>query len=609
MAAVELLSALYFGGVLRFDPADPRHPDRDRVLVRGHLGPLRYAIFSLLGWVDVGELPGYARLDSRLQGHETPDLPGVDMGPSGSLGMLLSYGLGAAIVNAANGGHPWKTYVFLGDGEEQEGNVAEAARHAARLRARNLITVIDANGKQLAGPVTDADVADLPSLWRAYGWHVLELPDGNDVQRARETLLAAAELSEQGPVAVIAHTVKGVGLAGAADHFSGFHELGHGADAPGRSALAELESGASPERAAPVRPEPPRSQGRKRPGRAAEGADEVLAGLVNPDQPWPAVPDEYQLTYFERLAQAWPKRGSGRLYFLHADTFPAPLLDRTGLRRAAWCANVGIREQHLVALAHGIALSDPSARIIAHTGDPFVLRAADQLHAATMVGSRIILIGDDAGLTNSRNGISHQSSIQPLVLGGMDGVHMLEPCDGVDFANVMNHALAATSGVHYVRVHDGDVGSSLSTGDRTLGAYRVRDDPHAALMIIASGYPVSQALSAADLLAEQGVPVTVVNAVDPAAAGTAALPAMAAGLPVVTVYDGSTAVLEGPVVRTAVHNGLRPALRSMGFQWGTSGLLPELLSYLELDASSIAGAALDLLRTSAADIPSTGDGS
>ena len=79
--------------------------------------------------------------------------------------MLLSYGVGSAIV-AASSPYPWRTFVFLGDGEEQEGNVAEAARHAGRIRALGLIVVIDANGHQLAGPTSNADAADLAVTWR-----------------------------------------------------------------------------------------------------------------------------------------------------------------------------------------------------------------------------------------------------------------------------------------------------------------------------------------------------------------------------------------------------------------------------------------------------------
>ncbi len=125
-SSTELMTALYFHR-LNYDIGNSKHPERDRILVRGHLGPLRYSLFSLLGWINETELQSYRSLGSRLQGHESMSLPGVDLTPSGSLGMLLSYGAGIALV-AKKKRKNFLTYVFLGDGEEQEGNVSEAAR-------------------------------------------------------------------------------------------------------------------------------------------------------------------------------------------------------------------------------------------------------------------------------------------------------------------------------------------------------------------------------------------------------------------------------------------------------------------------------------------------
>ena len=149
LSSVELLVGLYFGGLFKFDPNNSKNENRDRVLIRGHEGPLRYTIFSLLGYINPDELKGYRQLGSRLQGHEDMFfVPGVDITPSGSLGMVLSYGVGSAIANKDKNIDS-KTIVFLGDGEEQEGNISEAARHAANLNLSNLICILDKNGKQV----------------------------------------------------------------------------------------------------------------------------------------------------------------------------------------------------------------------------------------------------------------------------------------------------------------------------------------------------------------------------------------------------------------------------------------------------------------------------
>ena len=112
-SSVELMVSLYFGGHLRYDVNNPRHLLRDRVLVRGHVGPVRYTIFSLLGWISRDELTKYRQLGSILHGHEAMDVtPGVDITPSGSLGMLLSYGTGCSLA-ARNRNWPSKSIVFL----------------------------------------------------------------------------------------------------------------------------------------------------------------------------------------------------------------------------------------------------------------------------------------------------------------------------------------------------------------------------------------------------------------------------------------------------------------------------------------------------------------
>jgi transketolase len=593
--AVELFTALYFGGTLRYDPRSPANPGRDRVLVRGHLGPVRYAIFSLLGWVAEDELPGYATLGSRLQGHETPDIPGVDFGPSGSLGMLLSYGVGSAIV-AASSRDPWRTFVFLGDGEEQEGNVAEAARHAGTISARGLVAIIDANGHQLSGPTPHADAADLAVTWRGYGWQVLSIADGNDVQAVTAVLHEGASRSDDRPVMILARTRKGHGIPGAGAHFSGYHELSHGDPDVVRRAATSIPRGHQDPDLLPG------NTTRHLPGltlaSAVPGSPGPRRRSLPARESWPDHPDGFQVAYFTDLAAGWRKQQDGPLYFLFADTFPEPLLERTGLASTGWCGNVGIREQHLVALAHAVSHADPSAAVIAHTGDPFIPRAMDQLMAAASVGSRFVLIGDDAGITNSRNGASHQSAAHPLLLTALDGIECFEPADGHDFAAVMNHALSVEAGICYIRVHDGTLAEPITTppGQRATDWYPVRQpDGRPDVLLAASGFMVGQAAGAARLLASQGISAAVVSVLRPAAAGHAATEAGEGGIPILTIYDGTPGVLGNPVLAARASSRWSSPVLSLGFRRGASGRLEELLPWAGLDSESIARAATMLI--------------
>jgi transketolase len=223
-SSVELMVSLYFGGILNYDQTNPKNPDRDRVLIRGHVGPLRYRIFSLIGWIPEEELMTYRQLGSKLQGHESMDLvPGVDITPSGSLGMVLSYGAGSAL--AAKAMHKnFKTYVFLGDGEEQEGNVSEAARHISNMNLDNIVVILDKNKKQLSGPTLRVDSGgDVRKIWECYGWNVVEIKNGNSIPNILDTFANIKYIKR--PTLVIANTTKGLGIIGAEENFCGYHTI------------------------------------------------------------------------------------------------------------------------------------------------------------------------------------------------------------------------------------------------------------------------------------------------------------------------------------------------------------------------------------------------
>ena len=217
LSAIDLLVALYFR-ILAVRPHEPGWPDRDRfILSKGHSAIGLYAVLALRGYFAVDELATFDRLDSRLQGH--PDmtlLPGLDMS-TGSLGMGLSAGIGIALGARLNG-TPERTYVMLGDGECQEGQVWEAAFVAARYSLDNLTAIVDVNGLQQYGWAGSAiDVRQPPwgptalaRQWEAFGWAVFEA-DGHDVDDIERAVRAAAATTGR-PAVVLARTVKGKGV-------------------------------------------------------------------------------------------------------------------------------------------------------------------------------------------------------------------------------------------------------------------------------------------------------------------------------------------------------------------------------------------------------------
>lgn len=211
MSAVEILVALYFGGILRYDPAQPRWPDRDRfIMSKGHAAPILYAVLAEAGYFPKGQLRTLRQLGSPLEGHPNMRrLPGVEAS-TGSLGQGLSIGLGHALA-ARLEGRSYHVYVLLGDGEIEEGQVWEAAMAAAHRRVGNLVAIVDHNRyQQTTGVASVTDPLSYADKWRAFGWKVDEV-DGHDLVAVHQALRFATAF-EDGPFAIIAHTVKGKGV-------------------------------------------------------------------------------------------------------------------------------------------------------------------------------------------------------------------------------------------------------------------------------------------------------------------------------------------------------------------------------------------------------------
>jgi transketolase len=218
LSAADILAALYFR-LLRIRPDEPDWPQRDRfILSKGHSSIVQYAAMALRGFFPVEELFTFDSRGSRLQGH--PDmklLPGIDIS-TGSLGMGLSAGLGMAMAARLDGSDV-RTWVLLGDGECQEGQVWEAAMVAARYRQDNIMAVVDHNRLQQFGwrganahdRLPPEEPGELAARFAAFGWRVLEA-DGHDM-RALVEVLEQAAVPEGRPCVVVARTIKGKGVS------------------------------------------------------------------------------------------------------------------------------------------------------------------------------------------------------------------------------------------------------------------------------------------------------------------------------------------------------------------------------------------------------------
>jgi len=212
LSVVEILTVLFYK-ILRLDPKNPLWPDRDRfILSKGHAAPALYAVLGDLGFFSEDHFSTFDHIDSILQGHpDRTKTPGVEIS-TGSLGQGLSAGIGMAL-SAQLDGKSYRTFVLLGDGELQSGQVWEAAMFAGYKKLENLVAIVDNNKQQLSGWTKDIlDIEPLVKKWEAFRWDVTET-DGHDLEKLLSTFRGLEKRKAGAPALVVAHTTKGKGVS------------------------------------------------------------------------------------------------------------------------------------------------------------------------------------------------------------------------------------------------------------------------------------------------------------------------------------------------------------------------------------------------------------
>lgn len=206
----DLLTYLYFAK-MHVDPSQPDMPDRDRlVLSKGHCAPGLYSVLVQRGFFPYEELKSLRHIGALLQGHPCIHIPGVDMS-SGSLGQGISAACGMALAGKLDHAS-YKVYAILGDGEIEEGQVWEAAMFAAHYKLDNLVAIVDNNGLQIDGPITEVCSPEpITDKFAAFGWHVITM-DAHDFDSI-EAAFNEAETIVGKPVAIIQKSTKGKGVS------------------------------------------------------------------------------------------------------------------------------------------------------------------------------------------------------------------------------------------------------------------------------------------------------------------------------------------------------------------------------------------------------------
>lgn len=211
LSATDVVTALYFGGFMKYDPQSPADPARDRfILSKGHACPVLYAAMAEAGYFTFEEIMSLRKLGSPWEGHPNMRrLPGIEAS-TGSLGQGLSIGVGHALAGKLDR-RDYHVYVMLGDGEMGEGQVWEALATAHKYKLDNLTAIIDQNGYQQTGATKEVlDLTEFQPKLEAFGWQVQTI-NGNDMQEVVAALEGARKVQGR-PTAIVARTRKGFGI-------------------------------------------------------------------------------------------------------------------------------------------------------------------------------------------------------------------------------------------------------------------------------------------------------------------------------------------------------------------------------------------------------------
>ncbi len=212
LSAVEILVTLYFTDLFHCFPENPKNPQRDRfILSKGHAAPAYYSVLAHKGFFPVSLVDTLRKLGSPMQGHPNMiKLPCLDCAV-GSLGQGLSIANGIAFALQRRHETP-HVFCLIGDGEQQEGQIWEAAAFAAQHQLDNVCLIVDCNGMQLVDALADIkNMQPMADKWQSFGWHVMET-DGHDIDKLYQTLAEAKQYRGK-PTVVLAHTVKGKGVS------------------------------------------------------------------------------------------------------------------------------------------------------------------------------------------------------------------------------------------------------------------------------------------------------------------------------------------------------------------------------------------------------------
>ncbi|KKN29502.1 hypothetical protein LCGC14_0843360 [marine sediment metagenome] len=569
-SATELMTALMFGGIFRYDLENPEFPNNDRLIFsKGHASPLFYSLYAAAGKINETELKSLRKFGSHLEGHPTMAFPYTEVA-TGSLGQGLSIGLGMALNAKYLDNLPNKTYVLLGDSEMAEGSQWESIQVAAHYKLNNLIGVIDVNRLGQTGETMYGhDLRAYESRISSFGWQTYTI-EGHSFEEILEAYKKAQNADV--PVMIIAKTIKGKGASFLEDK-NGWHgkALDKELEEKLLAELGEIDKSITGKITAPENKQPRKMKTEKpqepvyEPGQRVATRKAYGESLV-----W--IADEYpeavaldaevsNSTYSELLKKAKPER-----FF-----------------------EMFIAEQNMVGTALGLARRGKIPFV--STFGAFLSRAYDQIRMSQYSGkyANIKFVGSHTGVSIGQDGPSQMALADIALFRALIGSTVLYPADAVATKRLVKEA-AEKKGIVYLRLTRKDT-PVIYNNDEPFplgGSKTLKESSDDEVTIVAAGITLYEALAAHKTLKDEGVSTRIIDlySIKPIDEKTLLKAAKETG-EIITVEDHYKTGGLGEAVMRALATEKVPVHSLAVGKLPRSGTPDELMDYEEISRNAI----------------------
>uniref|UniRef100_UPI00358E1FE9 transketolase-like protein 2 isoform X1 n=1 Tax=Myxine glutinosa TaxID=7769 RepID=UPI00358E1FE9 len=576
-SAAEIMAVLFFD-VMKYKADDPGNPNNDRfVLSKGHAAPILYAAWAEAGYIKEADLKTLRKIDSDLEGHPTPKLSFVDVA-TGSLGQGLGASCGMAYTGKNFDKASYRVYCLIGDGETSEGSVWEAMAFASHYHLDNLVAIFDVNRLGQSEP---APLCHRTDIYRArcesFGWNT-HVVDGHNVEELCKAFSKVGQV-EGKPTAIIAKTFKGKGIPGMEDL-----ENWHGKPVP-KDRVEEVKKliQSRIQGVSRLSPKPPTDDSLKR--------DTVCTSL--PEPPAYKVGDKVATRKAYGTALAKLGKVNPKVISLDGDTKNSTFSETFKKAHPDRYIECFIAEQNMVSVAIGCACRDRTIPF-ASTFAAFFSRAYDQVRMGAISQSNVNLVGSHCGVSIGEDGPSQMALEDLAMFRAIPGASVFYPSDGVSAEKAVVLA-AQTKGICFIRTSRPDTPVIYDAAENfEIGKAKVvRHSTGDTVTVIGAGVTLHEALKAADLLAEQGVKIRVLDpfTVKPIDVEAIVANAKATGGRVLVVEDHYPEGGLGEAVCGAVASEPGIVVKRLAVsRVPRSGKPTELLERFGIDANSIVSA-------------------